>query len=355
MVIKVNDVEIANHNYYPHLSKFLILSRVTPERRHLMEQTGEFYGTDSNELTVGSLVDENDKAKEVQTVWSFDSKSFPSLKDRSGAFSEKKFKVRKGVVVVSTYILTDVCNGSTPLVFPPCDISIDLFPNEASKAILTTHPNPEQLRVEIQSAYLTVPRILPKPNVIAKSLKWDFLRIKISPLIVAAGSTEFHSVILHSGTLGRRISLMIIDNDNWEGGYRHSIYRSTHHDVESIHFQIGSKVIPTQRIKADFATADYAEMYMFCLESLRFSLEKSGGGELINKSAWAEGGDFVFVADTSVDQTADAGFQGKKESGSINLAVTFSKPLPENAVILIFTETTAEMSMNASGGVSVTE
>ena len=352
MVVKVNDVEIANHNHYPHLCKFLLMAHVPAERRQLLHDVGEFYGTDGYDITKGSEVDE--KTKKVSDAWDADADEFKNLKNRSAAFA-KTGGSRKGVVSVSSYLLTDFAVGDRSLVFPPCNITIDFIPNDAAKSILTTHLKPNNLKVEIQSAYLTVPRILPKADVIPRSLQWNYLRLRVSPLIVGKGSSEFHAVVLHSGTLGRRISLMAIDTDNWEGNFRQSIYRSTPHSIESVQFQVGSKTIPTSRIKADFSSRDYSEMYLYCMESLRFSLAKSGASELLKKKAWTTGGDFLFVADTSVDQTAGAGLQGGKESGSVSLNVAFSKPLAKNTVLLIFTENTAELTIQPSGAVTLKE
>ena len=171
-------------------------------------------------------------------------------------------------------------------------------------------------------------------------------------MVVAKGATEFHGVVLHSGTLARRYSLMMMGQQHWDGDFRHSIFRSRHYNVESIEFRLGSRVVPDTRLRADFEKADFSEMYLYCLESLGESVTRYGGVELIRPSEWKTGS-FLFSADATVDLTADGDTRTAKESGSVSLTITFAKPLPDNVVLVVFSETDAQLSISAGGEVEV--
>jgi hypothetical protein len=291
------------------------------------------------------------KKKKKMLVWTMSSGRFPNVSTRSGRFTRDG---GRGVVTFSTFLITELSGGGDKaLVLPPCDICIDLVPADPSRSILTTLPEPDT-RVEIVAAHLTVPRVLPKSDSIPRALRWNYLRTKLTPLIVPKDRTEFHAVVLYSGLIGRRISLLLLDQNNWEGDYRHSIYHSYNHDVESVELRVGSRVLPTSRIRANFDAKETNEMYMYVLDSLKWSLRKTGAMDLIAKDAWEAGG-FIWSADTTVDRSADSGYKGVDESGSVNLSMTFSKKTPDQLVIVVITEATAELQIATDGGVTVVD
>ena len=206
--------------------------------------------------------------------------------------------------------------------------------------------------MEIVEAHLTVPRVLPKDGVIPRALRWNYLRTKITPIIIPKDRTEFHTVVMYSGQIGRRISLMLLEHDNWEGTYRASIYRSFNHNVESIELQVGSRVLPTSRIRADFTKNETNEMFLYVLDSLKWSLQKTQALDMLNKREWEQGA-FLWSADTTVDRSADAGYKGLVESGSVNLSLHFRTKTPHQVVAVVFTEATGELRIDSEGFVSV--
>jgi hypothetical protein len=365
VAVRVNDTEITNAGQYPLLSRFLFLTQLDPDRRKMLEQANHFEGWDGENAANRVVeVEESDeeaaaagsggskkKKKKKVLVWTMSSGRFPNVSTRSGRFTSDG---GRGVATFTTFLITELSGGGDKsLVLPPCDISIDFVPAEPSRSIITTMPMPDT-RVEIVGAHLTVPRILPKTGSIPRALRWNYLRTKITPLIVPKDRTEFHAVVLYSGLIGRRISLLVMDHDNWEGDYRHSVYHSYNHDVESIELRVGSRVLPTSRIRANFDAKETNEMYMYVLDSLKWSLRKTGAMDMMAKNTWERGG-FIWSADTTMDLSADAGYKGEAESGSVNLSMTFAKKTPDQLVIAVITEATAELQITSDGSVAVVD
>lgn len=356
LVVRVNDTEVTSATNFPLLSKFLFLTQLDPERRKMLEQVNDFSSWDEENVSKKTeeteVKDSAGKTKKVKnTVWSLTSGRFPECNQRSTRFTRDD---GRGSHTYSTFLMTELSGGGDkPLVLPPCDLSIDFIPAEPGRAILTDASDPDT-RVEIIGAHLTVPRILPKNGVIPRSLHWNYLRTRITPIIVPKDRTEFHAVVMYSGLIGRRISLFLVNQDNWEGNYRHSVYRSYHNYVESIEVRAGSRVLPSSRIRADFEDRESNEMYMYVADSLKWSLKKTGALDLMDKTTWVKGG-FVWSADTTVDQSADAGYKGIAESGSVNLSINFTKKTTKQVVAVVFTESTAELKIDSEGSVNVSD
>lgn len=356
MSIKCNDTEIFGGSHYPQLSKFLFLTQVEESRRRQLFDVNSCQGWDAEDLDPLTEVvfddpppakkgkaGKNNKAKaDEEPKWSFESSDFPNYGARSNGFKLGR------TVCYSTYLITDLAGGEKDLVLPPCDLAIEFSPIEAARAILS-NMDKSTARVEITGAYLTVPRILPKTGMVPRSLRWNFLRTKVTPLVVPKGQQEFHAVVLHSGSIGRRYSLFLIPEANWEGDYHHSPYRSNNSAVESIEFRVGSRVLPSTRIRADFKETETSEMFMYVMDSLKHSLRKTKALELVSWKEWSRGGNFVFSADATVDLSADAGYKGEEDTGSVNLSMSFKEKTQSNLIVAVITETTAELRISNNG------
>lgn len=395
IVVRINDTEVTNASQLPLLTKFLFLTQLEPARRKMLEQVNHFSSWDEENVSF-RFIEEEDKTEEAQrkiaedaakkakddaakkaaeeaakkagggavagarfkraatikkTLWTLSNGRFPESQARSARFQQDG---GRGTVTYSTFLMTELSGGGgNPLILPPCDLSIEFFPADASRAILTDMPYPDT-RVEIVSAHLTVPRILPRGGSIPRSLHWNFLRTRITPLVIPQDRMEFHAVILHSGLIGRRISLMFLEPGSWEGSYRNSIYRSFHNFVENIEVRAGSRVLPSSRIRANFETKENNEMYLYTLDSLKWSLQKTEGLDMINKRSW-EQGSFIWSADTTVDQTADSGFKSTNETGSVNLSISFTRKTSDQIILVVFTESNAAIKIESSGSVSVSD
>lgn len=378
VVIRVNDTEITNVGQHPLMSKFLFLTRLEPERRELLSEVNGFSGqwdeenlsSKTEEVTDDEAPSEEEEEEEEETatqgepsgkkkkqkktkkvkVWSVSSGRFPGAGSRSRQFTRDG---GRGTATYSTFLMTELSGGTEKdLILPPCDLAIDFVPADPSRCILTTAPTLDT-RVEIMAAHLTVPRILPKEDKIL-SLRWNYLRTKIIPLIVPKDRMEHHAVVLYSGLIGRRISLYMLGADNWEGTYRNSIYRSHHNDVESVELRLGSRVIPTNRIRANFDARENNELYMYVRESLKHSLRRTGAQDMIAKNSWETGG-FLWSGDTTVDQSADAGFRSAPQTGSVNLTINFSKKTPRQLVLAVILESTGELRVDKEGTVTLKE
>ena len=388
LAVRINDTEVTNATQYPLLAKFLMLTQVDEDRRRALLGVNEFAGWDEENVNERPAPppsedppsgDEKEEAnKENKPPADADGGSEASGDEGAaaprtkraarnvysllGRFHEYKLRSRRfqrdggrGSCTFSSYLLTELAAGADkPLVLPPCDISLEFLPAEPARSIITDANNPTA-RVEIMEAHLTVPRVLPRGGTIPRSLRWNFLRTRICPIIVPKNRTEFHAVLNHSGQIGRRISLFLLERDNWEGNYRSSIYRSHPYNLESVELHVGSRVLPTSRIRANFERRETNEMYLYVLDSLKWSLRKTGAiPDMLEKLDWEQGA-FIWSADTTVDRSADAGYKGMAESGAVNLTLNFRKKTPSQLVVVAVTEATGELAIHSDGAVKVSD
>lgn len=342
LVVKVNDKEVVSAAEYPLYAAHLMRILVPQTRRHLIHQLGGFTGSDSHNLSKGSATVGGKKVDR----WSFDSSKFAKVNDRSGDWKSGE------VQYFSTFLLTDLGgNDERPLVLPPCDIGIELTPALPSRSILTDLAAPTELRVEIQAAHLTVPRILPRAERIPRSLAWDFVRVSLSPLVVEAGRREIHSTVMYNGVFPRRLTVLALGHRNWEGTFRHSILRSEHFDISSIELRCGSRVIPNSRIRSDFESGDIMTLFAWVSDSLRHSTRKTGSE--LDLKQWAGGGEFLWACDLTSDASAGSSVRGRTESGAVSLSLQFAKPLRSNITLLVIAENVHRLVIESHGGVSV--
>ena len=379
--IKINDKEVCRASQYGLMSRFFFLTRVDPERRELLKQlngwTGEWddenLSTKWEEVTDGEETDDEATAaanKDVEPsdpafkkvrkkktrrekVWNMPTGRFPWSSARSMLFTQDG---GRGAITLTSFLLTELTaggGGDKDLILPPADLSIDWVLSDPSRCILTDQMVPAA-RVEIMQAWLTVPKLEPRVER-GLALRWNYLKARPIPILVAPDRMEHHAVITYTGTIGRRVSLLLLNGDNWDGTWRNSLFRSFHNWVESVELRVAGRTIPGGRMRADFdVPGQENELYLFTRESLKHSLRRTRNSEAISKEKWLSGG-FIWSADTTRDGSADAGVRGVAQTGSINLSLAFKKKTTSLLVVVVILETTGELQIDAQGDVQVSD
>lgn len=405
--IKLNGVPVTESNeLYPWISKHLYLTKVPPVHRKATEVSGRvFYdsevlthqnftpekspeqrladakveeattalaaanklmtdagGNDGKKKTAQAAIDKAEADLTTATTAASLAKGEPGAGAVVTDFSLDRWKnfdnrcswydpMRKTEVDLCNYLFTDLTSAPTAVIIPPdVTVEIELQPNDPARTIIASHRgyNGEpKLVVEILSAELIVPRILPNSESIPKKITHQFMSVNAQPIFIAEGATNYHGVVTFPGPLPSRLSVVFIDRAAFDGNYGSNMYSSSAFNVESITFNAGGTHYPSSPLTATPGLGQIANMYLRTAESLRFSLDKT---QMSLPSSLTEymHEDFIYTADISSDYSADSTWTTRAEQGSVAVNIHFNKPAPIDIVAVVISESVASLNIEDS-------
>ena len=75
---------------------------------------------------------------------------------------------------------------------------------------------------------------------------------------------------------------------------------------------------------------------------------------MISKNRWRAGG-FVWSADITADHSADSGFRGPVQTGTLHLSLSFAKKTSGLVVAALVLESVGELRIDTRGGVALAD
>lgn len=346
--VKLNGVVVTETNdLYPWISKHLYLTKLAPVYRKSAEVSGRvFY--DTEDLT--------------QSDW-FKNKADEKAGKKAGLktdFTDAKWKDlltrqargnlgKKTCTDLCNYLATDLTTAPTPVIIPPeVTVEIELQPNDPSRTLIASHSgfdNEPKPVVEIQSAEIIVPRILPNGPTIPSAITHQFMAVSGQPIFIPKNSTNYHGIVTFPGPLPSRLSVAFVTQKSYDGNYASNMFNSQAFGVESISFNAGGSHFPSAPLTADMGSSQAANMYLRTAESLRFSLDKTGM-QLASSIPVYKGQDFLYSADISSDYSADSTWTTRPDHGSVAINIHFAKPTTEDIVAIVISESVATLRID---------
>lgn len=400
--IKLNGVPVTDSNeLYPWINKHLYLTKVPPVYRKATQVSGRVYHDTEAPVYMDydpSLAAEADvkkwenivkEAKALLTQAGSDAEKKKTAQDslndkesilkraketltqvksqtppggKKADFDENRWKdlnmrcawydpLRTSELDLCNYLFTDLTTAPSAVIIPPdVTVEVELQPNDPARTILMSHRGfrgEPKLVVEILSAELIVPRILPMSESIPKRITHQFMAVNAQPVFITKGSTNYHGVVTFPGSLPSRLSVLFISRGAYDGDYESNMYNAHSANVESITFNAGGTIFPSSPLTAAPSRGLVANMYLRTAESLRFSLDKTQMTLPPSMNDYRDE-DFIYSADISSDYSADSTWTTRAEQGSVAVNMHFTKPVEDDTVALIISESVASLKIEDS-------
>lgn len=340
--IRLNGVIVTEADgMYGYILNHLMLTKIPRHIREAVTQSGKVY--EDFEETV-KIVDIDDPSK---SVLDFRPSLWRDLDIRKEWYSVKNPKP----VDICSYLFTDLSVGPEPIIVPPnVDIDIELVPNDATRAILSSTPGKGEPYIEITKAELIVPRIVAKSDA-ARSLEHEFFLTRASVVLIPENVRNFHQIVSLSNSVPTRLTLMLCAMDSYNGTGSANMYSSFHHNLRSASFNIGGETYTVTPSDMDFDSDVKTELYLRTAEALRFSLNRTDQ-QLPPIEEWANRR-FFFTLDLSKDYSADSNWVTPSEKGTISLDLRFDKATSSQLIGVLITESLGAVKMTSGGSISL--
>jgi hypothetical protein len=286
----------------------------------------------------------NSQAPGIQTHFSFT--HWKDMDERMSWYDLER--PQGGDIDLCNYLFTDLTVAPTAVIIPPdVTVEIELQPNNPGRAVLVTHQgfdkDPKPV-VEILSAEIIVPRILPNGPTIPDSITHQFMAVNAQQIFIPKGSTNYHGVVTFPGPLPSRLSVVFASRSSYDGDHASNMYNSQAYGVESISFNAGGTQYPSAPLSADPDRGHMANMYLRTAESLRFSLDKTQMS-LPKTLMDYKSTDFIYSADISPDYSADSTWTTRPEQGSVAVNMHFGQPTNRDIVAIVISESVATLNI----------
>ena len=213
-------------------------------------------------------------------------------------------------------------------------------------ADLTDATAPDGFKLTILSAKLWVAKIEPSVTAFKHHIesfektdaKYNFLHSNIWSKLLHKDATRFSESNIFSGNVPNFLILTFVKNKAFLGDYAYNPYEFVHAFINYLCVTIDGKPRPIQNYKFDFEKKNF-------LDGFHTLFDKSPHVPPITTDSYTKGYFFV-VIDLTDNSSGFSLINSGPKHGNVDLEITFSKPLDENYILLIYHATPATVHIN---------
>ena len=170
--------------------------------------------------------------------------------------------------------------------------------------------------------------------------------IKVKPIAIGTGDAPWDNIFI--GALPRRLFVVLMENEAFNGSLAHEMYTFKHHDLSSIAVFADGVQFPQVAFTPDFETKQCAREFI----ALYRSLDQNGTDSYMRMSMDEYIKDKVIIPfQLSPDSSNGAGAEGHlspPRHGNLRMEIRFKKPLSAvvNCVVFAQFDNTIEIDQN---------
>jgi hypothetical protein len=222
------------------------------------------------------------------------------------------------------------------------EISVKLEQNP-DKKILMAAAN-ASYKLELISARLLVRSKKPSQSLILAhqrmlsecNYRLPYIKISTKKFVINASSTSMVINDFHTGPMPNRITLCLISSTAHEGAYNQNPFNFTNFGLTDLSLKVGSRTVPHEPMKMNYANGDYALAYLNTLTSL--GIDQGDRTISLKPSEWASG--FNIYCFKLAAGNISTGVFNSSIATSVNIAVsgTFAEALTANVNVIAYIE-----------------
>jgi len=252
-------------------------------------------------------------------------------------FAERhKYIAKSRSVKIAELMHTEITTMNRYLL-PGIDISFIFSLNDPGFFLQTTDDAKYQL--QFSDFYLSFDRIAISPSIntsiekkLASNTKAIYMinRGTIRSKQIPANEQNALWQSMYVGTLPESVTICLIDSKAFNGNQKMNIFNFQHFDMESIVLRVNSSSIPAQPLLCDFKNKEAIRAYRHFFDNI--GINHTNNPCLIKYEDFLEGATII-PFDLTPDKCA-LYHAHKKETGTIELDIKFSTPLPSGITVL---------------------
>ena len=226
-----------------------------------------------------------------------------------------------------------------------CELSIEIHRND-DKFLLMSDGTEYKLIVEDLRWYvwkvkpqaslsLAIENILQKHN----TAKYPIRRVKMATRHIAPNSQTIVENSIFGGQLPRRVAVVMVDSESFNGSFQKNPFKLEHCDVSEIALKCGDEYIPRYPLRCDWEDYKYSFPYMYLYEGC--DMANNDRGANISYKHY-KNGYTVFIFDLTADNV-DIGAMQLIREGELCMYLQLKRPLsaatfPQGVEIIIYGE-----------------
>jgi hypothetical protein len=248
-----------------------------------------------------------------------------------------------GICDLEGPLMADICQQDIPIP-NGVDVRIRLWPSKSSFLLMSGETTPNY-KVTITEACLKVCRIKTTPQMIARNeqhlakttAKYPLMKSEITTQTVAAGTSNLILDDIFRGRIPGYLILGMISAEAYNGNYTKNPYNFKNYKVNRIGTFVNGDAAPTEPLKLDFSGTGGHRLCQPGYATLFTEYFGEDRDNDIRRQDYPKGYTlyaFNFSGIASID-----GATTLRQKGNLKVNIQFAEPLPETAVVLLYSAT----------------
>ncbi len=234
-----------------------------------------------------------------------------------------------------------------------CDVRIVLTPVAPEFALLACkfEPAPSYC-IEIDHCTAIVPRIKVKPSYrLPSEYSIPFVEHSMQMFVIAKDSTNYTRNIM-TGPIPRRLLIAFTKETSYNGSYIESAFAFPHFSLNFVQVTAGGRLFPNNPLIMQFDQDEYLQCYYSLYDNMERNLHEVGG-LFLSRYQFSKQNRFFLAFNLTPDKESGSEHYSRLGTGQASIQLGFSKPLPQNVVMVMMAEYERELKLGANGKVTI--
>ncbi len=234
-----------------------------------------------------------------------------------------------------------------------CDVRIVLTPAAPEFALLACKLEPApNYCIEIDRCTAIVPRVKVKPSYrLPSEYSIPFVEHSMQMFVIAKDSTNYMRSIT-TGPIPRRLLIALTKETSYNGSYTESAFAFPHFHLNFVQVTAGGRLFPNNPLIMQFDQDEFLQCYYSLYDNMERNLQEVGG-LLLSRYQFSKQNRFFLAFDLTPDKESGSEHYSRLGMGQTSIQLGFSKPLPQNVVMIVMAEYERELKLSANGKVTI--